>query len=350
VFDGAVLGGGFSSTTWGGLTPAMDITNLAVPKVGSVYPGAGPVQLNAVTGFAQRTLHLTNGAITGEADIDWTPDPSLLVYGKYSRGYKSGGWSTYTLGANPETQPEYVDAFEAGLKKSTSTFFVNADIFYYNYYNEQTPLTIQDPNTKQLIPELFNIPLVKDYGFELSGNWRPTDDLIFNLTYSYLSAKVAQSPCVEDTVDPLAIAPGHNTVGCTNAVGATAVAQNIKGQTVPSATPNKVSLNTLYTLHFDPGNLTLSGTLIWKDGTYYAVFNRPYNFAPAYTAVNLRATWSDAKDRYNVILFLNNAFNTIGSDGSAGTLLLGGATPDIVTGRALIAPREYGIQFQYRFK
>jgi iron complex outermembrane receptor protein len=352
-FDGAFLPGVFSSPTFGANTPAFDITALATAaSLGHAFPGAGPASIQASSGFAVRTLHLTNGALTGEADVDWTPDPSLLVYGKYSRGYKSGGWSTYTLGANPETQPEYVDAFEMGAKKSTGQYTINADVFYYNYYNEQTPLTIQAANG-QLIPELFNIPLVHDYGFELSSNWRPTDNLIFNLTYSYLSATVAQSPCVEDTVDPRALAPGANTSGCKNAVGSTAIAQNIQGQTVPSATPNKVSFNTLYTFHFDPGQLTLSGTLVWKDGTYYDVFNRFYNFAPQYTEVNLRAVWSDAKDRYNVILFVNNVFNTTGYDGAAGTLLLGeqlGAKPNILDSFALTAPREYGIQFQYRFK
>jgi iron complex outermembrane receptor protein len=349
VFDGAVLGSTFSSATFGSNTPAFDITALAAPPAGSVYPGAGPVQYNTATGFAQRTLHQNTGALTGEADIDWTPDPTLLVYGKYSRGYKSGGWSTYTLGANPETSPEYVDAFEGGLKKSTSVFTLNGDIFYYNYYNEQTPLTIQTAQG-QLVPVLFNIPLVHNYGLELSGNWRATDDLLFNLTYAYLSAKVAKSPCVEDTVDPLALAPGANTAGC---LAGTPKAQNIVGQTVPSATPNKVSLNALYTFHFDPGRLTLSGTVIWKDGTYYSVFNRPYNFAPQYSDVNLRATWSDAKDRYNVILFANNLFNTLGADGAAGALMLAeqaGQQPDILSVPALTAPREFGIQFQYRWK
>jgi iron complex outermembrane recepter protein len=373
VFDGGVLNGileplglpPVDSRTFGGDTPAIDITSSATAaSLGHAFPGAGPAFIQASSGFAVRTLHLNNGALTGEADIDWTPDPSLLVYGKYSRGYKSGGWSTYTLGANPETQPEYVDAFEAGAKKSTGAYTINGTIFYYNYYNEQTPLTIQDPTTKQLIPELFNIPLVRDYGFELSANWRPTDDLIFNLTYSYLSATIANSPCVEDTTDPLAITPGANVPlgagGCyANAAAlaaarsAGAVAQNIKGETVPSATPNKVSFNTLYTFHFEPGNLTLSGTLVWKDGTDYAVFNRPYNFAPAYALLNLRAVWADAKDRYNIILYMNNVSNALGFDGSAGTLLLGeavGVRPNILTSQALIAPREYGIQFQFRFK
>lgn len=193
---------------------------------------------------------------------------------------------------------------------------------------------------------------MRDYGFEFSGNWRATDDLAFNLTYSYLSATIANTLCVEDTADPLALAPGANTSGCKQ-TSATAVVQNIKGQTIPSATPNKVSFNTLYTLHFDPGNLTLSGTFVWKDGTYYAVFNRPYNFAPNYALVNLRLTWSDAKDRYNVILFANNVFNSLGYDGALGTLMVAeqaGVQPDILSTPALTAPREYGIQFQYRFK
>ena len=353
VFDGAVLGPLFSSLTYGANTPAFDITSLAVCTGVSpclpAQPGAGVTSINPHTGFAQRTLHLTNNAVTGEFDVDWTPDPSLLVYAKYSRGFKSGGWTTYTLGQNPETQPEYVDAFEVGAKKSTGAYTLNADVFYYNYYNEQTPLTIQTAQG-QLVPELFNIPLVRDYGFELAANWRPIDDLVFNLTYSYLSATIAKSPCVEDTVDPNGLQPGVKTTGCANAPGAP-VAQNIIGAQVPSATPNKISFNTLYTFHFDPGNLTLSGTLVWKDGTYYDVFNRPYNFAPAYTVLNLRAVWADAKDRYNIILFMNNATDALGSDGAAGTLLSNPGEPlAIVSSRALIAPREYGIQFQFRFK
>jgi iron complex outermembrane receptor protein len=344
VFDGGVLGSTFSSSTFGANTPAYDITALAVPAAGSRYPGAGPVIMNAATGYAQRTLNASWGAPTGEADIDWTPDPSLLVYGKYSRGYKSGGWSTYTLIANPETQPEYVDAFELGAKKSTGQITLNGDVFYYNYYDEQVPETIQSPATGQLVGILANIPVVHDYGFELTSSWRPTDALAFNLTYAYLNATVNDGgPCIEDTVDPLAAQPGANTCSIVGGVHL----QSVKGETIPGATPNKVSFNTLYTFKFDPGSLTLSGTLVWRDGTYWSIFNRSYNYAPENSQVNLRATWSSANDRYNVIAFMNNVFNTIGYDGAAGGLYAPG---DIIDSDALTAPREFGIQFQYRFK
>ena len=51
-------------------------------------------------------------------NLAWTPDPDTLAYGKYSRGYKTGGFNSGTLAAFPETQPETVDAIEIGLKKT----------------------------------------------------------------------------------------------------------------------------------------------------------------------------------------------------------------------------------------
>jgi outer membrane receptor protein involved in Fe transport len=187
----------------------------------------------------------------------------------------------------------------------------------------------------------------------LWGTWRPIDPLTVSLSYSYLSAKVAQSACVQDTVDPLAIQPGANTKGC----GGVAGAQNIVGQTIPGATPNKISLNGLYTFDFEPGKLTLSGTFVWRDGTYDDVFNRWYTYQPASTQVNLRATYASADGRYNVIAFIDNVFNTIAYDGASGGLINENVAATTVAGKETIlsypflnAPRTFGIQFQYRWK
>ena len=356
AFDGTTLGNAFSSSSYGGATPAIDLTSLAVctqaaPKCLPAQPGAGPTTINTATGFAQRTLDANWGAVTGEADIDWTPDSTLLAYAKYSRGYKSGGWSTYTLGTLPETQPEYVDAFEVGAKKSISTFTINGALFYYNYYNEQVPLTIQDTTTNQLVPILFNIPLVHDYGFEMSAFWKPIDPLTFSLSYAYLNATIAEAgPCVEDTVDPIAVQPGANTSGCKQTTPGVMV-QNLKGEQIPNAIPNKVSFNTLYTFNFEPGKLTLSGTVLWQDATYDAVFNRSYNLEPPFSTVNLRATWNSADGHYTVIAFMDNVFNTVGFDGAAGVLLAtSGSAEDILSDPALTAPRTFGLQLQYRWK
>jgi len=352
---------GLTATQFGAGTPAFDITNLAIAGATAAYPGAGPTTIQKGTGYAVRKLSADWGAPTGEVDIDWTPDRSFLAYAKYSRGYKSGGWSTYTLIANPEVNPEYVDAFEIGAKKTLgSKLTVNADAFYYNYYGEQVPVNEVNTVTNQSFAVLYNVPLVHNYGAELWGSYHPIDPLVFNLSYSYLSAKIKQAQCLEDTTDPLANQPGANTAGCKEPVypagtldSTKAFVQNVSDEEIPGATPNKVSFNAIYTWKFEPGKLALSGSVIWKDATYDSIFNRPYNLQPPYNQVNLLANWTDAKNRYNIILFCNNLFNSTGYDGAAGGLLginNANGKEDILTSPFLTAPRTFGIQVQYRWQ
>ncbi len=335
-------------TGFGAATPALDVTAAATAAaLGTSFPGAGPASINPVTGFAQRNLDAKWNAWTGDAGVDWTPDQDTLLYGKYSRGYKAGGFSTFTLAPNPETGLETVDAFEAGVKKTfNKTFRVNAATFYDDYSNDQIPLNVQ--NSAGLISsQLFNLKSVHIWGVELEGLWQPTDELTLGAQYAHLDAKVNNpGACFEDTVDPLALLPGASTAGCNNAVGATAVTQNLKGQQLPEAPPNKVSANATYVWTFDPGKLSLSGTYVWKDATYGGLFNRAYDLAPAYTQVNFRAVWTDQKDRYNVIAYVNNAFNTQGFDGRTGALL----EPGFITSNySLLNPRTYGLEFRVRF-
>ncbi|MFI4975874.1 MAG: TonB-dependent receptor [Caulobacterales bacterium] len=348
--------GGFQNTSFGANTPALDFTGVAAAGPAThTYPGAGLATLDPTTGNFVRQLSASWSALTGQAGVDWTPDATTLAYFKYSRGYKSGGFSTFTIAANPETKAESVDAFEIGAKKTFgSVFTLNGAVFYYNYGNDQIPLNVQ---TNGLIAaQLFNLSSVHIYGVELEGVWRPTDALTLSLQYSNLSAKVANAgACFEDTVDPMAQLPGANITGCTqNPATPTAIVQNINGQTLPQATPNKVSFNALYTFRFDPGKLTLSGTFVWKDRTYDGLFNRAYDLSPSYSQVNLRATWRGANDRYSVIAFVNNLFNTVGYDGTTGSqlnLITSTATPEhIVLNTSLTAPRTFGVELQYRFK
>jgi iron complex outermembrane receptor protein len=347
---------GFQSQNLGANTPALDFSQVAVgANATTAYPGAGLAFLQS-DGNWRRNLSASWSALTGQAGVDWTPNADTLAYFKYSRGYKSGGFSTFTIAANPETKAETVDAFEIGGKEQLGrTLTANVAAFYYLYDNDQIPLSVQ--NAQGLIAsQLFNLKSVHIYGAEFEGDWRPIDPLTLSLQYSYLSAKVANAgACFEDTVDPLAQQPGANTAGCANKPGATAVVQNLNGEYLPEAAPNKVSLNGLYVFRFDPGNLTLSASFIWKDATYGSIFNRPYSLAPSYSQVNLRATWASADGRYNIIAFGNNVFNTVGYDGQTGLLLeSAGASSTgqemIVRNPSLTAPTTYGIEFQYRFK
>lgn len=358
------LAGGstFLPSSMGALTPALDLTPL-VPSVeqsiGVSFDGAGPASINPVTGNAQRSLNKTWSEWTGDVGVDWTPDVDTLLYAKYSRGYKAGGFTTFTLGPNPQTDAETVDAYEVGLKK---TFFrqfqLNAAGFWYNYKNDQIPLSVDVSGL--ISSQLFNLKSVHIYGVELEGLWRPTDALTINAQYSHLSAKVNDpGGCFEDVVDPAGALPGVNTSGCaaatTSATGALVPAtQNLKGATLPEAPPNKFSANAIYVFQFDPGKLALSGSYIWKDKTYGSLFNRSYSQAPALSQVNLRAVWTSADENWNLIAYVDNVFDKVNRDARTGTLLVAptavGQVGNIMLNDALVSPRTYGVELRVRFR
>ena len=336
---------GLGVGTFGAATPAFDATSC--PAV--VYAGTKPCAIDPATGKGVRPLDARFGAWTGTANLAWTPDADTLAYAKYSRGYKTGGFNSGTLAANPETLPETVDAFETGFKKTLGhAFQANAAAFYYLYYNNQQPLGL--PGGAGVISsQIINIPEVHTYGFELETLWQPIRDLTISANYAYISATIAKmnGACYIDTADPQAVATGAKP--CANGSTSSGVLQDLTGATLAEAPQNKISLNALYRIRLDTGTLSLSGTVVWKDKEYSSPFNRVYNEAPAYSQVNLRATWTDTKDRYSVIAYVDNLFDTTGYDAASGVLV--NTAPEVTDRLAsLTAPRTFGVEFQYRFK
>ena len=241
----------------------------------------------------------------------------------------------------PETQPEFLDAYEVGLKRDFGrTLRINGALFYYDYAGMQIPLSVQPPAGPP-ISELVNLNS-RAYGFEVEGAWTLSDNLQFFLNYAHLNAKVrAPRACLVDDADPLALQPGANTAGCPTG------SQNVAGQTIPQSPPNKVVFGGSYTLRLASGTLTYSADFAWTDRTYYSIFNRPYNLAPAYDTVDLRMILSSLDGRYTAILYAKNILNSLGYDNASA-----GLNGDGTIGRSfgLTAPATYGVELQYRFR
>jgi iron complex outermembrane receptor protein len=340
---------------------ALDVTGGAHAGVLANPPprGAGPAMI-LPSGNLFRTLSASWDGVTGDATINWTPDPTTLAYFRYARGYKAGGFAAGTFqgcaagapGCQPGgvpafTNPETIDSFELGLKKTIgSVFQFNGDFFYYNWNNDQQPLTVNQSGV--LVSSLFNIPTVREYGVEIEAVWKPIDPLTFNLAYAYLNTNVTSHLCVSNADDPTASLPGSNINGCPIAVGGAPQTINLQGSQLPEAPPNKVSFNGQYVWTFDPGKLTFSASVIWKDKTFGDIFNNPLNQAPAYYTLNLRAVWDDAKDRYSIIGYVNNVTNTLGFDNVTQTTLFPGFP--LVRATGITAPLTFGMEAQFRFR
>ncbi|MEQ1784533.1 MAG: TonB-dependent receptor, partial [Hyphomonadaceae bacterium] len=69
-------------------------------------------------GFAIRRLEGSWEAVTGTAGIEYRPFADTMLFAKYSRGYKAGGFNNLGFGAQPYTDPEFVDAIEGGWKQT----------------------------------------------------------------------------------------------------------------------------------------------------------------------------------------------------------------------------------------
>ncbi len=395
----AIAGCGTNPNFLGGYTPAIDLTQVAsVVANGLGADGlptgvVGPTTYNAATGFATRQYNASWQAVTGTAGVEWTPDSDTLVYAKYSRGYKSGGYNIgifTVLSFQPYTDSEHVDSYEVGFKR---TFFhtITADIaaFYYNYNNLQIPITVNlnGGGITQANTTFYNVPTAVSRGVELEATWQASRNLAFLFDYSYLDA-FSTSGAVTDTVDPDGVGPGATPAICQTPApgskipigspgntpcspdvytGGTQVYQNLAGNRLPNAPRNKIAINGNYTFHFESGTLNASLSYIWRDAQYGALFTRSYNKAPAWDQYDARLTWNSANGRYKIILFGKNIFNTIGYDAGAygrrgyGVNVVTGSTAGIAGGPRIVhndgvsstysvtPPRTYGIEMDYKF-
>jgi iron complex outermembrane recepter protein len=325
-------------------------------------PGVvGPPTFDPTTGNWIRQLQASWNAVTGTAGVEWQPTDSTHAYFKYSRGYKAGGFNAGAIVGLPETNPEFINAYEIGVKYTASKFQINQAFFFNDYQGLQIPLAVQPPPPHPAITEVFNIPKVLSYGSESEITFRPTPEWQFLLTYSYLRAyidtKFSAVNAVVQNLDSPATAATIAGV-CAGAVvpGVVCPTTALNGSTVPESAKNKISANTNYTWRFAPGFLNFSTSWVYKSPTYSSIFNTPYNLAPSYTTLDFRTTWTDASDRYTLFLYCHNCANKIAYDGVASGAVVNNAPPvvfgpnSVSTTPGLIPPRQYGIEIQYRPK
>jgi len=339
----------------------VDITPIVV-GAGTINPATGrpydssvkSFSLDPATGFQRRGLKNSWEGWGGTLGIDWTPNDNRLLYAKYTRGYKAGGFNSASPTLSPlvTTDKETVDAYEIGLKQTVSRRFrINASAFIYDYKNIQSVLSSYNELTASTQNFYANLPRARISGLEIESVVSPIPQLQLILNYSYLGSKIKEACCFLDPEDPLAVQPGAQ--GRPDAPGSTpaAILQDLSGQSLAAATPHRVTLNGNYTWQLAPGNLTASVTYAWRDDTFSSVFNRKYHRAEAFGQLDARLVFNEADDRYTIIAYVKNVFDILGEVNARGFRLnnfgpnYGFINRDI----SYVPPRTYGIELQYRF-
>ncbi len=348
---GKAFGLGNALAPLGGLgNGAMDLTATLAPTTTAagakgvtsptVCTGAVCKQytIDPATGVAARNLGDTSDAVTGTFGVQWDPSEGTMGYARYSRGYKAFGLSAGSFLVAPEADPEFVNSYEIGFKKSIGrTLQVNAALYYLDYRNLQAPVTVRVGPTN--VNQFINVAKSRSDGLELDVIWQPIQPLRLTLDYSYDETRILKSDLLVDVNDNV------NTG-----------AVSIVGNSLPQAPKTKIAVNGSYSFFMEPGTLTLSASYIYRDKAYANVFSKPWNSAPSWDQIDLRAHWAPKGNKYTIIAYVKNVADTDGYDAAvvasnrnrsatvaSDQFLNGGQNLE------LTPPRTYGLELQYRF-
>lgn len=297
-------------------------TNITAAQYASVFGATqaanGYTAVIDSRGFGVRTLKGEWDAFTGTAGVEYRPVDDTLLFGKYSRGYKAGGFNNLGFALNPYTDSEFVDSYEAGWKQEWADFGLttNAAVFYYLYTDAQAPLGVvnTNPTTGQQTTstQFVNLPEVETMGFELEGNWNPIDSLNIGFTYAYLSAEISESDVY---LDP---SRDSRCVGATPTSRVTCSAtfttpvdplarRSVEGNTLSQSPEHKIALNASYRFDMEDGSYFLpTVSYSWRDEFYDSFFNEANELSPAYDNLDARLNWKSADEVLGVTLWVRN--------------------------------------------
>jgi iron complex outermembrane receptor protein len=297
-----------------------------------------------------------SGEPTWLLGVDFKPSDDLLLYGKYSRGYRAGGVNLTSIGVEG-WDPEFVDAYEVGAKLSFSgavNGYFNIAGFYNKLKNAQLAVSglTAVPGFSGAQP-VINAGRAKIQGIEVDSSITPFQGLKLDLGYTYLDTKLQSINSA--LLVPPAGAPYLNPF-IPNAVPGSPLAQTPKHRLTATAT---------YTLPFDEsiGKISLGATYVYTDKqvltlatfngttpttTLYANFVKPgtdFRYIPATNIVNLNVNWDNVLGQpVDVAFFVTNLTKEV-YPVSVGSSFNSAGFENQILG----APRMFGFRLKYSF-
>lgn len=188
-------------------------------KKGSLFivNGATPT-VNGVT--APLLLDLSKSRFDPMVNIAVDVTPEMMVYGKWSTGYQSGGSNSRSL-IYRAYGPESVSVFEIGAKTELFDRRVrfNLAAFTTDYNNQQADFSVFTPGISRATVETGNASGTGHIrGLEADVTLAPVEELTISASYAYLDANLTTAANVFVAGNPITqllapFAPKHSATG-----------------------------------------------------------------------------------------------------------------------------------------
>lgn len=314
--------------------PIFEETNLTlgarytwdkVRYVGSRFrsiPPAAPVLIQP-----EGVLHTKADKPTWRISLDHRFDPNVLGFISYNRGFKTGNFST-TVGpvGNIPTQPEVLDAYEAGLKTDwfNRTVRLNGSFFYYEFTNIQLTRFTNGASFP------FNGGRAKLYGADIELQARITPQFSINGNLGLVHSRMGDFPNAPNTIR----LPNGTVVRGPDTY-------NAKGNDLPNAPKLTANLSATYVIPSSIGDISFTGNVYYNDGRFAEVDNRLRD--GSYTLVDASVGWKSTDGTYGLRVWGKNLTDSY----HYAQVFSQAFTADI--GSAAGPPRTYGVTAELHF-
>lgn len=193
--------GAFDKT---GIDPATYYDRQLVERLAARLPACLPKSSPAYIPFTRcantntTRPDLDNDQVGGKVGLQYHVTDDFMLYGSYSRGFKSGKFDMEFLHTDdtPFPQrpldPEILNVFELGLKSTVhDVLLFNAAVFY-NIWKDQQVFNVGVNG-----PEFFNLPESQIYGAEAQLDWAPARGWLFSGSLGYLHTEITDATGID---------------------------------------------------------------------------------------------------------------------------------------------------------
>ena len=243
--------------------------------------------------------------VTPSISVQWDATPDMMLYGKYSQGFKAGGFDSHTRSAADPANfasftqainfgPESADAYEFGAKTYLLDGHMRANVAIFRSDYKGLQVATFDGAGGFLVG---NAGKSRTQGVELEVLWAVTDQLDLNLSFSYLDAEYTKF----ETAQCRAVDPRPNPVAL--------------GACILSNEPLLYSPDFSGVLGFDyvypveKYQIGLSADLIFSDDYFVAGDNDPNTAQDGYTKIDAAISFGPESKKWELSIVGRNLSN-----------------------------------------
>ena len=221
---------------------------------------------------------------SGRGVVSYNFTDDVLAYASVARGFKGGDYNGGALLSPSQSKivdPEYVTAYEAGVKASglDGRLHFTGSAFFYDFTNQQVSVLV--PGSGATLQSLANAAKSRVKGLEADVTLTPTDHMLLQLKTGFLDAKFSQF-----------------------ALDATNPGLNYNGNCIASAPKFSASGIARYGVPLGAGVLSAQADAAYKSGHFFSVDNDPQLYQKGYFIANASLIYE--MPRYSITAWMKN--------------------------------------------